>query len=162
MHNEVTHLDEIQFIGMSIRTNNQDEQNQETAKIGPLVGRYFSQQLAEQIPNRINPGVTLCVYTDYESDEHGQYTYFIGEAVSSIDEIPEGFTSKKISAGKFTKFTTEPGPMPMVVIKAWQHIWGLSSDGLGGQRNYLADFEVYDQRAADPSNSVVDLYIGVK
>ena len=33
---------------------------------------------------------------------------------------------------------------------------------LGGKRSYIADFEVYDQRAADSSHAIVDIYIGVE
>ena len=32
---------------------------------------------------------------------------------------------------------------------------------LNKQRGYKADFEVYDQRAADPSNSILDIYVGM-
>ena len=31
-----------------------------------------------------------------------------------------------------------------------------------GKRTYLSDFEVYDQRAADPNKAIVDIYIGIK
>lgn len=31
----------------------------------------------------------------------------------------------------------------------------------GGKRKYIADFEIYDQRAADPNNAVIDIYIGM-
>jgi predicted transcriptional regulator YdeE len=30
------------------------------------------------------------------------------------------------------------------------------------KRSFVADFEVHDQRAADPGNTVVDIYVGVK
>lgn len=35
------------------------------------------------------------------------------------------------------------------------------NEQLGGQRAYKADFEVYDQRAADPNSAVLDIYIGL-
>jgi hypothetical protein len=46
---------------------------------------YWSKQYADKIKQRSNPGVTYAVYTDFESDEHGEYTYFIGELVNSVD-----------------------------------------------------------------------------
>lgn len=38
----------------------------------------------------------------------------------------------------------------------------MSANDLGGERVYIADFEIYDQRAADPSNAIADIYIGIK
>ncbi len=38
----------------------------------------------------------------------------------------------------------------------------MSEEVLGGKRNYIADFEVYDQRASDVNHAVVDIYIGIK
>ncbi|HXM23809.1 MAG TPA: hypothetical protein VN948_21300 [Terriglobales bacterium] len=33
---------------------------------------------------------------------------------------------------------------------------------LGGKRAYKTDFEVYDQRARNPQDSQIDIYVGVK
>ena len=52
--------------------------------------------------------------------------------------------------------------MPEVVINAWQQIWQMSSNDFEGRRAYIADFEVYDQRAMDPANTSLDIYIGIK
>jgi predicted transcriptional regulator YdeE len=38
----------------------------------------------------------------------------------------------------------------------------MTAADFGGKRQYLADFEVYDQRAANPNSAVVDIYIGIK
>jgi predicted transcriptional regulator YdeE len=52
--------------------------------------------------------------------------------------------------------------MPQVDIEAWQKIWAMSDDELGGARSYTTDFEVYDERARDPQNTVLDIYIGIE
>jgi predicted transcriptional regulator YdeE len=52
--------------------------------------------------------------------------------------------------------------MPEVVIDAWQKIWKMTSDDFDGDRAYIADFEVYDQRASNPDNASLDIYIGLK
>ena len=57
---------------------------------------------------------------------------------------------------------TLPGKMPEVVISAWQKIWAMKPSDVGRTRKYIADFEVYDERAADPNNSIVDIYIGIE
>jgi predicted transcriptional regulator YdeE len=120
------------------------------------------QNLAKQIPNRINPGTIFCVYTNYESDFTGEYTYFIGEEVSSFTGISEGFTALIIPAQKYIKFTNRPGPMPKVCIEMWKAIWEMSPADLGGSRAYIADFEVYDERSNNHDNVTLDIYIGIK
>jgi predicted transcriptional regulator YdeE len=74
----------------------------------------------------------------------------------------EGFSSIIIPAQNYAKFTSKPGIMPEVCIDMWQNIWKMKSGELGGKRAYLADFEVYDKRALDPSKTVLDIYVGVK
>jgi predicted transcriptional regulator YdeE len=136
--------------------------NPELSKIGELANRFRSQNVAAQIPNRKNPGQTFAVYTDYESNEHGDYTYFIGEVVNSFENIPAHFQKLMIPAAKYQKFTTPSGKMPDVVISAWQQIWQMSAEDFGGKRAYQADFEVYDERASNPANTSMDIYIGIE
>ena len=162
MQKTVTELPEIKLIGISCRTNNTSEMNISTAKIAPTIQKYFRQAVGEEIPNRKNPGTTYCVYTDYESDFTGDYTYFIGEEVKVGGDSMEGFSSIIIPAQNYAKFTSKPGIMPEVCIDMWQNIWKMKSGELGGKRAYLADFEVYDKRALDPSKTVLDIYVGVK
>jgi predicted transcriptional regulator YdeE len=49
-----------------------------------------------------------------------------------------------------------------VVVETWQKVWATPKNALGGDRTYKADFEVYDQRAQNPADAVVDLYIAVR
>lgn len=162
MKKELVNKSEIKLVGLTARTNNKNEMNPATSKIGELAGRFWGQNIAGQISNRKNPGVTLSVYTEYDSNEHGDYTYFIGEEVSSFENIPAGLQKLAIPAAKYQKFTTPSGKMPEVVINAWQHIWEMSANDFGGERAYVADFEVYDKRAVDPANTSLDIYIGIK
>lgn len=162
MQKELANKSTIKLVGLTARTNNKNEMNPQTSKIGGLVGRFWSENIANQIPNRKNPGVTLSVYTEYDSNEHGDYTYFIEEEVDSLENIPMGLQKLIIPAAQYQKFTTPSGKMPEVVINAWQEIWKMSSNDFGGERAYVADFEVYDQRASDPTNTSLDVYIGIK
>lgn len=155
-------MPKIALVGITVRTNNQAEFNPATGKIASCVQQYFHHQVADKILHRKNPGVTFSAFAEYESDCTGDYTYFIGEEVTSIDDVPEGLESHIIPPQTYAKFTTDPGPMPNVVISAWQEIWKMSSEDLGGERRYHTDFEVYDERAKDPQNAVLDLYIGLE
>lgn len=162
MKKELANKSEIKLVGLTARTNNKNEMNAQTSKIGELAGRFWGQNMADQISNRKNPGVTLSVYTEYDSNEHSDYTYFIGEEVSSFENIPSELQKLTIPGAKYQKFTTPAGKMPEVVVNAWQQIWKMTSYDFGGDRAYVADFEVYDQRAIDPANTSVDIYIGIK
>lgn len=51
--------------------------------------------------------------------------------------------------------------MPNVVREPWQKIWQMSSADFGGDRAYLSDFEIYDERAADHQNIILDIYVGI-
>ncbi|MDQ5891115.1 MAG: hypothetical protein QG604_989 [Candidatus Dependentiae bacterium] len=152
-------------VGISARTSNAIEADWQSgnAKIFPCVKRYFQEQLANQIENRTNPGVTLCAYTNYESDHAGDYTYFIGEEVSSAENLPKGLETITIPGQTYVKFTTAPGDMPAVIRDAWLAIWDMNEKDFGGKRSYGADFEVYDERAAtaDHRGIVIDILIGV-
>jgi predicted transcriptional regulator YdeE len=155
-------LPSMTIVGLHVSTSNAAEMDPGQAQIGVTAQRYFGEQWAEKIAHRKNPGVTYAVYTAYESDVHGPYTYVIGEAVTKVETLPERLKAFKISAQTYTKFTTEPGVMPHVVIAAWQEIWQMTEIELGGPRGYRGDFELYDARACDPQKTVIDLYIGVK
>ena len=59
-------------------------------------------------------------------------------------------------------FISEKGFVRKVVSETWMRIWAVPKSAPGGNRAYQADFEVYDQRAADPQNAQVDIYVGIK
>jgi predicted transcriptional regulator YdeE len=157
-----TQLPEIKLIGLTIRTNNKAEANFATGQIFPTVQKYFQENVAAIIPHRKNPGTTFCVYTDYESDHQGEYTYLIGEEVTSFNDVPAGMHKHTIHPQTYTKFTNGPAPMPQAVKEPWFKIWAMPDEELGGKRAYHADFEIYDERAADHQNIVLDIYIGLE
>ncbi len=162
MQKNFIELPAIKLVGITARTNNTFEMNPSTAKIGSTIQQYFQNALPAKIAHRQKPGVTYCVYTDYESDATGDYTYFIGEEVTSFAEVSENLKQLNIANQKYIKFTTDSGSMPEVCIKAWQEIWAMSPETLGGKRSYIADFEIYDARASDLTQAVLDIYIGIK
>lgn len=163
MQKSTEQLDEITLVGIQVRTSYQREIDKMRGAIFPCVQHYFHQRLFDRIPDRKRPGTTFCAYTDYQSDHLGAYTYFIGEEVTSIpDLLLPGFALLKVPQQKYAKFTTGPAPMPHVVVNAWEAIWEMSSQELGGRRRFHTDFEIYDHRAADHENIVMDLFVGVE
>ena len=150
----------FQLLGITGRTNNQNEMDPHKAIIGTMMQHYWSNNLANDFCHRLNPGVTYAVYTNYASDEHGEYTYFLGEVVGAFDNQKlDQFQTLTIAASNYQLFTPQPDVMPGVIIHTWQAIWAMSE--LKDQRSYQADFEVYDQRAANPASATADIYVGI-
>lgn len=165
MQQTITQLPEIKLVGITARTTNPAEMNPETAKIGATIAKFFQGGYPAKIMNKENPDVTYAVYTEYAPNfdvSKDEYTYFIGQQVSSFEQVEEGLTTLTIPAQMYAKFTSEPGQMPKVCIDMWYKIWAMNEEALGGQRTFVADFEVYDSRAMDPANTVLDIYIGIK
>lgn len=153
----------IQLAGISARTNNAENFEGSPPKhtIAATIQNYFGQSIPTQLPQRSSPGTTYCVYTEYESDWKGDYTYFIGEIVHSFDEAKDPLRKLLIPEQTYVKFTSRCGPMPQVCVELWQAIWKMTSSELGGERAYGSDFEVYDSRARDPHATVLDVYISI-
>jgi predicted transcriptional regulator YdeE len=163
MEHSIIKLDEIQLMGLKVRTSHEEEQDEYNGKMFPLIKRYFHDKVFDMIPERSKPGVNYCIFTDRESRDKGAFTYFVGEAVSSLDEIPEGLETLTIPAQKYAKITSASGSFPEVRTDTWKAINEMSIDRLGGDRSYHTDFEVYDQRAADHSGKIVmDIFVGIE
>jgi predicted transcriptional regulator YdeE len=162
MNKNIEQLPVIKLVGITLETSNQLEMNPETAQIGATMQKFFIEGLQSKIANRMKPGRVFAVYTNYENKEHGRYTYFLGEEVSSFEGKNNELKNLTIPAQTYVKFTSNSGPMPGVVIDMWQNIWKMNSSDLGGNRAYIADFEIYDERSADLQRAVLDIYIGIK
>jgi len=150
--------DGFTVIGIAARTTNAREMTADGI-IGKQWGRLMQEDLFGKIPNKADQNV-VAVYTDYASDHNGEYTYVLGARVQSDTDAPEGMVVKKIPAGRFAVFTSEKGPGPKVVPETWMKINALPASAM--ERGYRADYEIYDERARDPQNLVVDVYVGVK
>jgi len=157
---KVTKQESFTVVGISARTTNAKEMTADGV-IGKYWGRLFQDGLIAKIPNKADENI-VAVYTDYASDHSGEYTYVLGARVKSAGEIPEGMVAKTIPTGKYVVFTSEQGPAYQTVPQLWQKINSLPKTATGGDRAYKADFEVYDERARDPQNTVVEVYVGVK
>jgi predicted transcriptional regulator YdeE len=147
-------------VGISARTSNAKEMTA-GGVIGPMWGQLMQQGLLAKIPHKADQNI-VAAYTDYASDHNGEYTFVLGARVTSDADVPAGMVAKKVPAGKFAVFTSERGPAPKVVPDLWIKINSLPKTATGGDRLYRSDFEIYDQRATDPQNTQMDVYIGIK
>src|SRR5215467_6008541 len=75
-------------IGLAVRTNNKAEATGQ-GEIPKLWKRFVEQDTASRIPNRAEQNL-IVVYTDYATDETGEYTYLVGSRVTSSADVPAG------------------------------------------------------------------------
>ena len=158
----IVDLGAFEVVGIMASTNNAKEASPDGI-IGKQWQQFLTEHLADKIPDRLDHDV-LAVYADYISDANGQYTYILGARVKPVINpvVPQGMVVKTIPAGRYAVFTSERGPVAKVVVETWKHIWSYYQSPQNGTRAYVVDFEVYDERANDPNNSQVDIYVGVK
>ncbi len=161
MQTKAIEKEEFTIIGIAAKTSNAKEMSGQGI-IGDQWDRFFTEGIADKIPNKTDRNI-LALYTDYESDRNGEYTFVLGAIVSDTTNIPQGMVSKKVPAGRFKVITSDKGPVQNIVIKSWQQIWSMEDGSeLGGKRSYQADYEVYDERSRDPQNAEVDIYLGIQ
>ena len=152
MNNE--HIQPFHVIGISVRTTN--ENNQAATDIGALWNRFFSEGTAGQIPGKTGSAL-YCIYTDYEKDHTKPYTTILGCAVESLDQIPEGMTGVTITGGNYTKHLAKGNLLKGAVYEAWNYIWNA-----GWNRKFTADFEVYGEKAQNPEDAEVAIFIATE
>lgn len=156
----VVQQDEFTVVGISVRTSNAEQMTPERP-IGKQWERLFKEGVLAPIPNKAD-GNIVALYTEYASDKDGEYTYVLGARVTKVESVPAGMVAKNVPAGRYAVFTSEKGPVQKVIVEIWQKVWATPKGAPGGDRTYKADFEVYDQRAQNPADSVVDLYVSVR
>ncbi|HEX3821207.1 MAG TPA: GyrI-like domain-containing protein [Candidatus Sulfotelmatobacter sp.] len=160
MNPKVVEQSGFSVVGIAVRTSNAKEMTSDGV-IAEQWGRLMQENFDSKIPNRADQSI-VAVYTDYASDHNGEYTFLLGARVTSDSDVPAGMVAKKVPAGKFALFTSEKGPAPQVVPALWTKINSLPKTAVGGDRSYRADYEIYDQRAIDPQNMVMDAYVGIR
>ena len=154
-----TNVAAFTVIGIAARTDNAKESTA-NGIIPKQWHKFFSEGVAAKIPGTSGPDF-YAVYSDYASEHNGEYTYVVGQAVKDGTAAPNGLVVKQIPVGQYAVFTTEIGPFSKVIPDAWQRIFKLEAEGKL-KRAYKTDFEIYDQRAQNPQNGQIDIYVGLK
>jgi predicted transcriptional regulator YdeE len=150
---ELITIEEFFIIGLSIRTTN--ENNQSATDIPALWNKFMTENTIENIPNKIDNAI-YSVYTEYEKDYTKPYTTILGCKVSSLDNIPTGMTGKTIAKETYKQFTAKGNLADGIVIQKWIEIWNTDLN-----RKYTADFEIYGEKASNPENAEVPIFIAI-
>ena len=147
-------LEKFHIIGIAVRTTN--ENGQSTQDIPTLWQTFFAENISDQIPNKIDTTL-YCMYTDYEKDHTKPYTTILGCRVNDLSKIPENMIGKTIEQATYTKYLAKGNLTEGAVFKEWTKIWNTDLP-----RNFTADFEIYDEKAQNPENAEVDIFIAIR
>lgn len=147
-------IKKFSVIGISVRTTN--ENGQAEKDIPALWNKFMTEGVAEKIPNKIDSSI-YCIYTEYEKDHTKPYTTILGCKVSSLDTIPNGMIGKTFEEATYTKHIAKGNILQGMVFSEWTKIWNSNLD-----RTFTADFEVYGEKAQNPKNAEVDIFVAVK
>lgn len=150
---ELITIEEFFIIGLSIRTTNENEQS--ATDIPALWNKFMSENTIENIPNKIDSSI-YAVYTEYEKDYTKPYTTILGCKVSNLENIPTGMIGKTIAKETYKQFTAKGKLADGIVIQKWIEIWNTDL-----KRKYTADFEIYGEKASNPENAEVPIFIAL-
>jgi len=147
---KIVQLSSKTITGLQVRTKNEDEMNPKVAKIGALWQDFFANIMSTLGET---PPPLYSVYSNYESDAHGEFDVTIGaEEVKQTKER----ASVSLKEGKYLCFTAK-GELPQAVIETWGEVWAYFADeNCKDVRVYKTDFEKYI------SQDEAEIYIGVE
>lgn len=153
------HLDSMHLVGITARTSNTKEMTG-NGKIAALWQRFWEEGILSQISDPSVPSEIVVAYTEFETDENGEYTILIGTKVGSVKSLPSHLTTISVSESDYLHVSTEWGPISEIGINTWKKIW--SDETYRKNRSYKTDLEIYGSNAKDPNHSQFDIYLGIK
>ncbi|EMJ91798.1 GyrI-like small molecule binding domain protein [Leptospira kirschneri str. JB] len=140
------------LIGIGTRTKNENEMRS-NGKIPKLWEKFFGEVLPKL---KITDKFIYAVYKDYESDENGEYSFFIGVPSDEINI----FETVQLPEGKFLELTSSKGKSPNIIIELWQVVWANSD--IKRRRAFEIDYEIYPIDFLTTSETQVRLFLSIK
>lgn len=145
---KVTKIDKLMISGISEITNNQNEVDEQKAKIPLLWDKYFKDDVYSKTFNKATSGYMYATYSNYESDDMGDYTISVGV------EVTKPKNAVVIENQRYLVFSKK-GEIPDIVVDAWEEIWNYFDGESKYERAYKIDFEKY------VSEDEIEVYISI-
>ena len=147
---KVKYLEKFYVAGITVRTNNVTELNEETAQIPQLWQRYVDENIEGKTFNKSKSLAMYGVYNKYEKDVNSDYDYTIGV------EVTKPKNAITIEKDRYLVFTKK-GEFPEVVLEAWHDVWNyFNSSECQYERAYNYDFEKYAKE------DEIEIFISIK
>lgn len=151
MNYQIVQLQAKKVAGLKIRTNNQSETM--GREIGALWQKFYNGAFSS-IPGQVT-GYGIGLYTNYASDQSGDYDMFACCEVTEEAVIPEQFETAVIPAGSYAEFVVH-GDVQRDVAAFWEELWQMPLN-----RSFTGDFEEY--RCTDSmENARIHIFIALK
>lgn len=147
-------MKDFKLIGLKLNKKTRNDNGQSGKDCGELWQHFELNKITELIPNKISNAI-YTVYYDYESDEKGLFSYFIGCKVEPNTETPENLDELLIPEQNYHKETAK-GQMTACITDAWETIWNSNIN-----RRFGFDFEIFDERSHDWEDAEIDIFISV-
>lgn len=153
MEPTVEHVSAKTIIGVSLRTSNERESHPDTASIPIMWRNFFEYNVMGGIPEQVDSSVVYGVYSDYESDQTGEYDLLIG-LESKVTDKPANYSLITIQEGKYLVFPVVEAS-PVGIKDTWAGVEGYFDHTDTYQRAFTTDFEIYQGR------SDISIYIAI-
>jgi predicted transcriptional regulator YdeE len=147
---KVSYVKNLMLLGISTRTNNENEKNEETQKIPALWEKYDVENIYSKTFNKANNTSLYGVYTNYESDVNGDYDATVAVEVTKTKDKPMVIENKKYLVFK------KEGELPDSCVALWEEIWDYFANNSEYERDYIIDFEKYSKE------NLIEIYISIK
>lgn len=155
MNQRTTKKTAFNVIGITCRTSNVNNKAQKDIPL--LWEQFMNENLLAKIPKRVNEGL-YCIYTDYVSDDQGDYTVILGaESLDMDTPLPEGVVRHMVAESDYLCLPVK-GDYPHSLVHTWEWVWKKSDL----PRAYTNDFEYYPEGMKNPKEPKLDVYIAVK
>ena len=142
---KILHVEGFSVTGLSVRMA--------TAKLSHVWQRFFSEGVADKIPNRTPGSPMFGVYSNYESNVDGLYTVTVGVKTDDEPNTPV-FCTINVLPGEYLVFENQ-GVTPHVVVETWQNVWTYFKSQPKFTRRFKTDFEMYK------NGEDIAIYIGI-
>lgn len=131
------------------RTTNALESSPGTAKL-PALWQKFKQTFPDY------QGEIYSIYTNYQTDQDGEYTCGVGIRIESKDDCPSDMEGLVIPAANYLAYPAD-GQQPQGVLQGWQKVWAdFGSEHAGLRRTFTTDYELH------AGSESVTIYIAVR
>ena len=144
------YVKKLMLSGISTRTNNENEKNEETQKIAPLWEKYEVDNIHYKTLDKARNTSFYGVYSNYESDVNGDYDATVAVEVTKSKNNPMIIENKKYLVFK------KEGELPDSCTDLWAEIWDYFENNSKYERAYTVDFEKYSKV------DVIEIYISIK
>jgi len=153
---EIVDLAPIKIIGYNYQTNLNNETYFD--EIPDFYNHFGRNEYYLRIPNKARPAFAYGIAHAYQ--DSGEFSFLIGEEVTSFEEMEPSFGCFEIPGGKYAVFKVNSAPE--LGQNTWKYIYGTWLPNSNYDRREGPDFEVTDVINSSPEKINMTVYIPIR